>query len=542
MASLPNYPHSRSNAKPNTAPEGIVSTTKSGIQFLPTELLLQILRDADHEDIQNFARCCKKVWTTIEEAFEEYKRRRKYYTVRIGNQGFPETSSSDNAPQPVETLRNLLTDDELVIYPKRMIIGSFFYMGPRGHPFLAEQQKKILKMLGECRYLEDKLEKPAFYKAIVKDGEPYRTTNLLLSLLPNLRAIELRFHGQNLYPLRIFRTIACATRLNQVTIEPSPEEEEEREEDSWVPDKPHALSRLTELRICCNQGGWQDFRDVTWLAWLPSLRSIRGEGLHSFKDRVVPTTSPEVPDQESGVVSLELEECMVTERDFQILFRSIKGLRNFKYHYGVPETADGGRRAAVFGEQQWNPRGLVELLSTYASHSLVSLDLTKTRTTQIVHGAPLAGRIFIGSLRRFHLLQKLRVDIMMFVESPLENLITKYSQIYRADSHEELVKRIRMTERPSSDQAHRLVDLLPGSLEELGLCSTHYDHRRLIDRILYMAPPLKAERLPHLRKIVFEGISLVNETTRKAWTDAGIQWYSQLPISKVEILEWQKLR
>lgn len=524
MASLPTYPHSRSNAKPNTAPEGVVTTTKTGIQSLPAELLLQILRDVDHEDIQNFARCCKKVWTTIEKAFKEYKRRRKYYTVRIGNHGFPEISSSDNARQPVEILRDLLTDDELVIYPKRMIIGSFRNMGPRGHPFLAEQQKKILKMLGECRYLRNKSGKPAFYKEIVQDRDPYHTTNLLLSLLPNLRAIELRFHGQNFYPLEIIRSIACAARLGRLTIAPNPEKKGEREEDKWDPHKPHALSRLTELRICSNKGGWQDFGEVTWWAWLPSLRSIRGKGLHSFKDRE-PTRPPEVPDQKSEVVNLELEECMVSELDFQILLKSLKGLRNFKYHCAIPENA--------IGEQQWNPRGLVELLSTYASHSLVSLDLTKTRTTQIFHGKPLAGRIFIGSLRRFHLLQRLRVEIMVFVESPLENL---------ADSHEKLIKRIGMTERPSPDQAHRLVDLLPASLEELGLCSPNYDYRPVIDEILHLEPPLKAERLPGLSKIVFEGISLVNETTRKAWTDAGVQWYSQVPISKVEILEWQKLR
>ena len=531
MATLPTLPHSRSNSKSNPAPEGIVSTTKSGIESLPPELLLQVIGEIDHEDIQNFACCCRYVWMIAEKAFEEHKRRRKYFTVRIGIHGFPEISSTDNARHPVEALQDLLTDDELVIYPKRMIIGSFRNLGSRGLPFLTEQQKKIHKMLKECRYLRTSREKPVFYNAIVKYREPYYTTNLLLNLLPNLRAIELRFHGQNFNPLGIVRSIACATRLNRLTINPSPEELGKREEDSWDSDKPHALSRLTELRICTNNGGWQDFAELTWWAWLPSLRSIRGEGLHSFKDRE-PTRPPKVPDQKSGVVSLELEECMVCERDFQILLKSIKGLRNFEYHYGVPETTEGRKRAAPLGEQQWNPRGLVELLSTYASHSLVSLDLTKTGTKQIVHGKSLAGRIFIGSLRRFHLLQKLRVDIMVFVESPLENLITKYSQIYRADSHEKLVKRIGMTERPSPDQAHRLVDLLPASLEELGLCSTHYDYRRVIDRILHLAPPLKAERLPHLSKIVFESISLtlLNEITRKAWTDAGVQMCLQIPI------------
>ena len=175
-------------------------------------------------------------------------------------------------------------------------------------------------------------------------------------------------------------------------------------------------------------------------------------------------------------------------------------------------------------------RGVVEMLSAYASHSLVTLDLTTTGNPIFVHGDRLAGRIFVGSLRRFHLLRKLRADIMIFIESPLENLITKYAQIYREDSHEELVRRIKKTENPSTDHFHLLVDLLPPSLEELVLCSIHSDGGCEVDGLFRNALILKAQRVTLLTKIILEGVLPIAQDTMETWKHMGVQMYWQISL------------
>lgn len=120
MASLPIRSKPKPRPKPESTPEDVPSKYKSSIETLPTELLLQIFADVDHEDTQNFARCCPLIWKAAEKVFAVHKRRRKYHTVRLGHlshsQG-PTTSLFD-------ILWDLVKDEGLVIYPKRMIIGA----------------------------------------------------------------------------------------------------------------------------------------------------------------------------------------------------------------------------------------------------------------------------------------------------------------------------------------------------------------------------------------------------------------------------------
>lgn len=92
---------------------------------------------------------------------------------------------------------------------------------------------------------------------------------------------------------------------------------------------------------------------------------------------------------------------MVSEQDFHILHKSITSLRIVKFHYGTPNNAEISQRVSELGKEQWNPRGVAEALSKYTSHNLVTLDPTRTGNPYYFHGDCLAGRIFVGSLRRF---------------------------------------------------------------------------------------------------------------------------------------------
>ena len=511
----------------STARQGFPIKTASSIESLSTELLLRITDDVDHEDIQNFARCCPIVWNTVENVFGFHKRRRRYHSVLLGSfDNFPEPF-----PHPLEVLRDVVMDDGLAIYPKEMIITSRPVtlesqreVAPPNLDLLPEHRDRILDLIKKSRYF------PAekWYNMVTNTKNPAAISGLLLSLFPNLRSIELRNSGILMSFLgTIVRWIACAARLNRLTVKPITVETGnyfEKKEKEWDPNEAHALSNLTNLTIHHDEGVSLDFEKLNGWAWLPSLRSIQCKRLYSFNPSEDPPRIDEIPSRQSLVTHLELNECVISEVDFETLLQRFKALRCFKYQYGTFATIKASGRTSFPPKQPWNPRGLIEILSTYASHSLVTLDLTRTGTPHLVHGHWLAGRIFVGSLRRFRLLQTLRADAIIFIESELENLIIEYAKAYRNRSHSELLARIVKNHKNLTNHARSLVNLLPPSLEELVLCSTNPHDGREVSALFQHAPVMKAQRIPRLKKIVFE-CKPPTAYALKAWREAGIQMY-----------------
>lgn len=528
MASLPYRPAHR------PVPERISTpNARASIEILPAELVLQIFREVDHEDIQSFACCCPHVWNTVknEKNFEVHKRRRRYYTVRLG--------SLDNKPgsrnRPVDILWDIVNDDGLAIYPKRLIIG-LLPLGRHGEelepcpPFIAEQVNKLRSMVENSRDVPP----DRWYTGVTSDKRPIVITNLLLCLLPNIRVLELHNYMWDFFTLQILAQIVSASRPKRSTTEPSRTEPGEREEDKCDSTRPHALSSLTEVSVYLDRPDPQDFVEVLNWALLPSVRSIRGKGLHSMKERDWGLGNFGIRGYQSNMTSLELEECMVCEGDFEILLSYTKALKHFKYHHGTPNTPEGHHQVKMLGTEEWKPRGIIEILSAYASHSLVSLDLTRSIHPQRSSGSGLLTRVFVGSLRRFHLLRKLRADIMIFVELNLENLVTKHAHMYREESTPERVERIIKLGIPVVAQARPLVDLLPAALEELSLCLTHGSGKWEVEDLFKEAQQLKAQRLPNLTKIVMEGeheTRLISDKTIRIWKNCGAQIYWQIPFT-----------
>ena len=516
-------------SKPKLTPEESTPKGDSSLESLPAELVLQIFGEVDHEDIQNFARCCPQIWKIVEEVFEVHKKRRKYYTVRLGS--LSDTPGSRN--RPIDILRDLVNDDGLAIYPKRLITGTLDILSTgrdrdiSGPPFLPEQKKKIRSMVVDSRYVSP----DGWYDGIMRDKRPTVITTLLFCLFSNLRIVELRNYAWDFFLKGFVERMVCASRLNRVSLLPG--EPGKRKEDNWDPTKPHAPSNLTELSVCHDRGCYQAFSDVVCWTFFPSLRSVRGKGLHSSTAEYVlyPFT---IPGHQSEMTSLELEGCTVRTRDIDILLRSTKALKHFKYHHGTPNIPEGWNQIKEFGSEQWNPRGVVEVLSTYASHSLVTLDLTRSAKPQKLSGDELVCRIFVGSLRRFHLLRRSRADIMIFVELSLENLINKYAYTYREDTPEELEMRIIKLGKPLTAQARPLVDLLPASLEELALCLEHRAGKWEVEDLFKEAQLLKAQRLPRLNQIVMEGENeplLLSDKIVQNWKICGVQIYWQIPFT-----------
>ena len=491
---------------------------KSRLESLAPELLLHIIDYVDHEDIQNFARCCPIVWNTAQKAFETHKRRRVYHTVRLG----PIRGSKRPPVDPIDVLLNQLEDNGLDVYPKGMIIGSvktpFTTAGRlvrRDPPLSEEHASQIRSLVKSSRY-----HSRAWQEQFLTHDSPLAVTGLLLTVFPNLRSIEFRNNTQAVFYLGIVaQEIACATRLNRLTIAPPTRKPSKQEREKWDPANPHALRNLTDLKIYHDEQAWYDFGDVARWAWLPSLRSIQCKGIHGHRDGDVFTDLEKIPTHQSDVTRLELEECVVSLQDFQALLQSFKGLRYFKYHYSASHRTLGLQEPS----EPWNPRGVIEILSTHARHSLVTLDLTRTTLKYVTHGDWLAGRIFVGSLRRFQLLRRLRADAAMFTESELENHIMDYAKKYAGTSHEEVVEKIKKKHKKLVDHPRPLVDLLPPSLEELVLCSLGGTIVNPEVTGLFQDPPVnKEERVPRWNKVVFE-CKPPGKALLKPWEAAGIK-------------------
>lgn len=491
---------------------------KSRLESLATELLLHIIDDVDHEDIQNFARCCPIVWKTAREAFDTHKRRRVYHTVQLG----PMRVNTRTPLGPMKVLLDRLRDNGLDVYPKTMIIGNLKtkVIAPgrlvkRNPPLSQAHESQIRSLVKGLRY-----HSRSWQDEFITHDSPLAITGLLLTLFPNLRTIEFCNNTQAVIYLGVVaQEVACATRLNRLTIAPPTKSPSKKEREKWDPAKPHALRNLTDLKIFHDTEAWYDFGDLARWAWLPSLRSIQCKGIYGHRDGDVLTTLETLPTHQSEVTRLELEECVVILQDFQALLKAFKGLRYFKYHYGASDQTVEYLRSAT----PWNPRGLVEILSTHASHSLVTLDLTRTGIPHVTHGHRLAGRIFVGSLRRFQLLRRLRADAEIFTESELENYIIEYIMKYEGTSHEEIVAKIKKRHKMLVDHPRYLIDLLPPSLEELVLCSINCSVGSPEVTALFRFPPIDKElRVPLWNRIVFE-CKPPNKSLLKPWKDVGIQ-------------------
>ena len=209
----------KSKSKVNPVQRAFASNTKSSLESLPPELLILIINDVDHEDIQNFARCCPIVWKTAGKAFDFHERRRMHHVVRL------DLSSDDAEPPvaPIEVLRNLIVDDGFAIYPKRAIIGNLSprstFLGvveTRNPPLSLEHHNKLRDLLKESRYFFNFGDDP-----IMGQKHPLLSSSLLLTLFPNLRTIDFRNITIGFVHIRVtVQNIACATRLNRLTIAP----------------------------------------------------------------------------------------------------------------------------------------------------------------------------------------------------------------------------------------------------------------------------------------------------------------------------------
>ena len=506
---------------------------------LPNELLLGIIGVIRVEDIEAFASCNKRIFSLSQNVLQKHRAMKKKYSKVQLTASNLDTLDLRQWVHSVAWLREILLDETVASYPihlhiqQRAIGGTVFdgYDGFRQtnvYRIMAEIKEEIYSKLEECPYIQShNLERWKLDLAYPLHYEWFDISlALLLTLLPNLQSILIDARN-----LELGRTRYVYTRVAEAY-----------EADGEVQ---HALSQLVSLDQTIVRGCSGHLTSMHYylpFRVLPLLRSVSGRNFDGRVRKYNADSSmadgSEVAEGmprtfNSGITNIKFTKSRISSLGFENLLCGVTGLQDFEYEHA-------GDRPGLF--QPWWPRKIVNSLLAHARHSLRRLDLTSqdkkavgvhrthewgdmididTAVDVDVDDPALRGCVFIRSLRYFQVLKTVRLNSAMFVE--------------KVPSTE--------TNSKESSKVHRLVDILPTSIEELHLVEGLVHHPLV--RIFHGLAESKAQNLPILKEIKLERINTVTFLSlKKACRDAGIELIvvkkPQLRSSAVLATSWWK--
>ena len=443
---------------------------------LPNELLLDIISVIRVDDIEAFTLCNKLIRALSHDVLHRHREMKmKYSTIRCTSQpvshGVMDVRLGVHA---VTWLYEIMLDGTVASYPTSLIIHDESdrrtdprpgYDPPLEYPASdackRDVEDQIRLKLEQCPYIEPKdmdlwMRRPPwlFFDTAL---------SLLLSLLPNLQSIftgGIRIH----LPRTQYMLAQIAMANQKYSLDSNP------------------LSKLVSIDRFQEAGiSWASkFLDL-YLEFtdFPSIRRIGGHAVHGGKEWTGSGTfcayhppSRAKPSNDSKVIEIKFTRSNISSDSFQSLFNQISALRSFEYEY---------HPAVLEGLGKFEFCRIVASSQANASHSLVHLDLTTTTRYfddrwRMIY---LYGQIFIGSLRKFQVLKTIRANDTMFIE--------------RVGSPALLGKNFCKT--------HRLVDLLPKSIEDLQLVGLEINPDVHSSGIFDGLVELRAQNLPNLKAI-----------------------------------------
>ena len=477
---------------------------------LPDELLLDILDVIRVEDIEAFTSCNKRIHSLSEDALQKHRAmKKKYSEIKLISWGegtlTVDVCLSDH---PVFWLHEILQDEKAASYPTCLRIhdDEVDHLDEGDNCLMTadeddEQLDRIFRILDEmkgCVYSKLK-QSPYIQRKDLIDGKPDIYWNpsfetslaLLLTSLPNLRSIFIEAPFNNIFEIEsVITEIGKANRADK--------------------EQPHALSGLVSFDY--GHGGSERIRHTgLYLGFyllfmgLPSIRSISGAFVYcrASESTDLPTLADELADVQdglkspkSGITNMKFIQSDISSSAFEVLLSVVAALQDFEYEY------------AEDGSHGFKPRNIVNSLRAYASHSLQSLDLTgQSRTifkrhsnddSDIGEGA-FGSCLFMGSLRDFQVLKTVRVNNALFIEK-FPDTSTNYENSFKV---------------------HRLVDLLPTSIEKLSLVgdAEFYSSAQILDQLVES----KACLLPNMEEIKFSYFLPVILNMKQACHEVGVE-------------------
>ena len=444
---------------------------------LPDELLVQIMNYLLPDDVDSFSESREEFHTISARILPKHEQlKHRYSEVSCG-------FFDHGAHHSLFLLREICKDSDIVWYVKSMYIGLCADNEAGGNreqwdearSIAVECKDGIIKMVEACPYLDDE-ERKRWINATLSCHEN-TVVALLACMFPCLKGIRIT-NNYDSYELNfLVRKISQANNLS--------------------PGGSHALSKLEWLREESSMRAiFVQMESLQPFSALPSMRRYVGQYLVR-KFEWIPIW------RNSTISSLELNKSMIHVGALRSVFSGIANLRNFRYEYHWAEEGPDSESQWIDYERDWQPGQIILGLLRFAGHSLVELDLTRnsSREIQLAQKArqrkrrstngiydeddenlddklPGTVNLFMGSLRGFQILKNIRVQNEAFVEEGLEGAA-------------------------GGRHVHRLVDLLPASVERVALAMPRLCKKEL-DRLIEGLPELKTERVPKLEKVIAE--------------------------------------
>lgn len=196
-----------------------------------------------------------------------------------------------------------------------------------------------------------------------------------------------------------------------------------------------------------------------------------------------------------GITRLSFRDSAIDAASFNKVLRCTKALRTFEYNYDANSSCSD--------PTIWQPAAILQSLLSYASHSLISLNLTgiKGCSWNVFGGA---SQRYTKNPRHFQVLKRLYVQDGMLVEG------------------KGWIGSPQSSTKPwwSITKVYQLADVLPASLEELILFPS-FDHGDQITDAFRSFPELKEHRLPRLEDIKLGGGLQLDESVKLACKKVG---------------------
>ena len=499
----------------------------SYLLYLPVEILQQIIKNADHTDVESITLSCKHLHNVGKSrlvAHRELKERYGRFTC-----GDPMKSWNDPGwgEHPARLLDMILGEPKIADYVTWLDLRDCYhlhndpniFLTPNGqiqaYPYASDTESSLDKRIeGVEEHLKDYLGQSLnigmwddFRKRVLalRKGS---ILALLLIVLPNLS------------------TISFSTGFQRSIINPPWVDMLSDIAGMFAPgsNMQLPLGRLERLEV--NDATYDPHLLALFMA-LPSLKFIRcqkAELRYPVEDLMLPPSS---------VVSLQMLQSWFP---LEPVLSSISNLRVFECTHRpwrwqlreVPRT--------------WTPRHLARTLLRHAGHSLTSLTLTgvsarcKTDEEHLAHD-------WIGSLRDFRVLKSIRLDLDVLIDISatvnLDSEIVQFSVVGDVDdnvvamqigddffalNHFDWNRRFAALYLDAAQYipvVHRLINILPASAEtiELEMQANGHIMQQLLDRL----PERKAERLPNLKSISYECAERCTIGLEEACQAVGVQ-------------------
>ena len=459
---------------------------------LPEEMLEEIMKYLLPDDIDNFIASFEEFRIIANRLRPKHEHRKQEYTeVFCG-------LFDEDAHHPLFLLRDICKDSEIVWYVKDMYIelcedhfeDENEEVWEEARKVAVEYKDGITKMIEACPYLNGEERKR--WTSETLSGHQMTAVALFASMFPCLEYISIVDTFQDAELCLLVRKIKEARSLN--------------------PGGSHALDKLKYVDAGASLDEVYALIDpFDVFSAMPSMSRYTGQQLYQSEERW------RDPGDKSTISTLELNKSMIHINVLQRVFSTMTNLQRFTYEYYWAWEAEG--RDDMW-ERDWQPGKIIISLLEFAGHSLVDLDLTRngSREEELLERTrdhpchpprmwfgrdddrdrdyicPGPVEPFLGSLRGFQVLKNIRVQNEGFVEEDPKD-------------------------PANGRRVHRLVDLLPASVERVELALPQLcieESCRLIEGL----PELKAERVPNLTTVITESGTKV----KIVHTAAGIQF------------------